>query len=226
MGGARRLLVLMGPPGAGKGTQARRLAAEDGICQISTGDLLRTAVAAGSDLGKQAEGYMKAGELVPDDLILDLVDEELDRPTCAAGAVFDGFPRTVNQAEGLDRLLGRRGETLNEVMGIEVPEAEIVDRLSGRRVCKNCGKMYHLRFSPPREEGRCDACGGALIQRPDDRPETVQRRLAVYREDTRPVLDFYRREGGPEVTPIDGERSIDEVAAEIRRRLGAVGTER
>ncbi len=216
----------MGPPGAGKGTQARRLAAKAGLCQISTGDLLRSAAAEGSDLGKRADEFMKAGELVPDAVVLDLVDEQLGRSACEAGAVFDGFPRTVDQARGLDRILDLRGETLNEVMEIEVPEEEIVDRLSGRRVCKKCGKMYHIRFDPPREDGRCDTCGEALYQRPDDQPETVQRRLAVYREETRPVLDFYRREDGPGVTPIDGNRPIEDVAAEIQRRVDVPGTAR
>jgi adenylate kinase len=220
----RRFLILMGPPGAGKGTQASRIAEDGGLCKISTGDLLRAALAAGSELGRKAEQTMKAGELVSDDVILGLVDEVLDRPECSGGAVFDGFPRTVEQAGGLDDLLEERGEEIGAVVAIEVPEEELVARLSGRRICKNCGKMYHLRFDPPREEGRCDACGGDLYQRPDDRPETVQRRLAVYREETRPVLDWYRRDGGPGVTPIDGDRPIDEVEREIRRRLDATGT--
>lgn len=207
----------MGPPGAGKGTQASRLAEAEGICKISTGDLLREAVAEGSELGRKAEGYMKAGELVPDDLILDLVDEVLDRPVCDAGAVFDGFPRTVEQAEGLGSLLEKRGESLDRVMVIEVPEDELIARLSGRRVCKECGRMYHIRFDPSREEGRCDACGGELVQRPDDRPETIKRRLAVYREETQPVREHYEARG--DVTAIDGDQPIEEVSAEIRDRL-------
>lgn len=214
----------MGPPGAGKGTQARRLAESGGICQISTGDLLRAAQAEGSELGRQAETYMKAGELVPDDVILDLVDEALERPECAGGVVFDGFPRTVEQARDLDRLLERRGEGIDAVVAIEVPEEELVARLSGRRICKKCGMMYHIRFDPPGDEGHCDACGGDLYQRPDDLPETVQRRLAVYRDETRPVLDWYRRDRGPGVTPIDGDRPIAEVEREIRRRLDAAGS--
>lgn len=213
----RLFIVLMGPPGAGKGTQASRLADSEGICKISTGDLLREAVAESSELGREAEGYMKAGELVPDDLILGLVDEVLDRPVCETGAVFDGFPRTVEQAEGLGRSLQKRGESLGRVMVIEVPEGELVARLSGRRVCKSCGKMYHIRFDPPRVEERCDECGGELVQRPDDRPETIKRRLAVYEEETQPVREHYEQRVG--VTVIDGDRGIDEVAAEIRRRL-------
>lgn len=222
---AGRYLIVMGAPGVGKGTQASRLAADQGLCRIATGDLLRAALAAGTPLGREAEGYMKAGELVPDEVVLEMVDEELDRGTCRAGAVFDGFPRTVEQARGLERLLAAREATLDLVLVIEVPEEEIVRRLSGRRVCQNCEKLYHLEFGPPRVEGRCDACGGDLVQRPDDRPETVRRRLAVYREETQPVIDFYERETPVPVTEIDGDRPIDEVAVAIRRQLEKVEVE-
>lgn len=222
MSGGRRHVVLMGPPGAGKGTQTTRVAEAEGLCKISTGDLLREAVAEGTELGRKAEDVMERGELVPDDLILDLVDGVLDSSACAKGAVYDGFPRTVEQAEGLDRLLASRGEGLDRVVVIEVPEDEIVSRLSGRRVCKNCGKLYHIRFDPSAEEGRCDECGGELVQRSDDQPETIRRRLAVYREETAPVLETYEPEPG--VTTIDGDRPIEEVAASIRRALDTVGT--
>lgn len=217
-------MVLMGPPGAGKGTQATRVAEAEGLCKISTGDLLREAVTEGTELGRKAEDIMERGELVPDDLILDLVGRVLDSPACSGGAVYDGFPRTVEQAEGLDRLLESRGERVDHVVVIEVPEDEIVDRLSGRRVCKNCGKLYHIRFDPSAEKGRCDECGGELVQRSDDQPETIRRRLAVYREETAPVLETYEPEPG--VTTIDGDRPIEEVAASIRRALDTVGTER
>jgi adenylate kinase len=160
---------------------------------------------------------MKAGELVSDDVILGLVDEVLDRPECSGGAVFDGFPRTVDQASGLERLLAKRGEALDQVLIIEVPEDEIVRRISGRRVCQTCGKLYHISFGPSRQEGVCDACGGELVQRPDDAPETITRRLAVYAEETAPVREHYSATVG--VTAIDGDQPIDAVMEAIRREL-------
>lgn len=220
---ARRYVVLMGPPGAGKGTQASRVAEAGGMCKISTGDLLREAVAEGTELGKRAERTMKAGELVPDAVILGLVDEVLDRPACDGGAVFDGFPRTVDQARGLEELLAGRGESLDRVVVIEVPEDEVVRRLSGRRVCKKCGKLYHISFDPPRQDGVCDACGSELVQRPDDQSETIMRRLAVYREETAPVREHYA--GATGVSAIDGDQPMDEVAAAIRRELATVDAE-
>lgn len=225
----RRYLILMGAPGAGKGTQAAQLAEDWALCRISTGDLLRSAVAAGTPLGQRAEAVMAAGDLVSDDLILELVEEELGREACAGGAVFDGFPRTLEQAMGLGRLLERRGCTVEQVVVIEVPDTEIVRRLSERRVCESCEKLYHLSFDPPGDDGRCTACGGGLRRRPDDEPETVFRRLDVYREQTQPVIEYYANEGSASqagVVKIDGNRSIDEVAEEIRERLAVVEAER
>lgn len=220
-----RYVIVMGAPGAGKGTQASRVASEEGLCRIATGDLLRAAQADGTPLGKQAESFMKAGELVPDEVILGMVDDELDRGSCAAGAVFDGFPRTVEQARGLGRLLESRKSGLERVLVIEVPEEEVIRRLSGRRVCQNCEKLYHISLDPPKVDGRCDACGGDLVQRPDDRPETIRRRLAVYREETQPVIEYYERETSIPVTEIDGDQSIDEVAGAIRHQLEKVEVE-
>lgn len=219
----KRYLVVMGSPGAGKGTQAVVIAEGLSVCHLSTGELLREALAQGTPLGRQADGYMQAGELVPDDVILGLVDEELDRPSCLSGAVFDGFPRTVEQARGLDELLKERGSSVERVIMIDVPEEEVVRRLSGRRVCTSCDKMYHLSFDPSQEEGRCDACGRDLVQRPDDQPETIKRRLAVYREETEPVLQYYEPRQG--VTQIAGDAPIDVVAATIREHLSVVESE-
>ncbi|MFN2420718.1 MAG: adenylate kinase [Gemmatimonadota bacterium] len=213
--GRRRHVVLMGPPGAGKGTQAGRLATEEGLCRISTGDLLRAAVQAGSELGRVAEGYMTRGELVPDELMLDLVAEELNRPACAAGAVYDGFPRTIEQARALDRILEERGEGVDQVIVIEVPEGELIRRMSGRRVCQNCGKLYHISLLSAGERAVCEGCGGPLVQRADDRPETIQRRLSVHRQETEPVLAYYNERTG--VSAVRGDREIDDVAAAIRR---------
>ena len=218
-------LILLGPPGAGKGTQATFIKERYGIPQISTGDMLRAAVQAGTPLGIVAKRVMDAGHLVSDDIIIGLVQERLREPDCGQGYLFDGFPRTVEQAQGLGRLLEERGARLDRVLVIEVPEEEIVRRISGRRVCQNCEKLYHMSFNPPKVEGRCDACGGELVQRPDDRPDTIRRRLAVYREETQPVIEFYERETSVPVTEIDGDRPIDEVAGVIRRELEAVEVE-
>lgn len=214
----------MGPPGAGKGTQAVRLAEAEGLCRISTGDLLRAALAEGTSLGREAERFMQVGELVPDDVILQMVDEEVDRSACSEGAVFDGFPRTVAQARGLKDLLARRRAELDQVIVLDVPEEEVVRRLSGRRVCKSCEKLYHISFDPPMQDGRCDACGGELTQRPDDRPETIRRRLAVYREETQPVREYYESGAGAPrrgVAEVAGGQSIDAVAVEVRRSVAA-----
>jgi adenylate kinase len=206
-------VIFLGPPGAGKGTQARRAAEHWGVPQIATGDLLRTAVAAGTELGRQAKRHMDAGELVPDQIIIDLAAEVLGRPEARKGFVLDGFPRTVTQAEALDRLLDERGFELDRVVLFRVSEVELIRRLTGRRVCRQCGHTYHLMFSPPKRPGVCDVCGGPLYQRSDDEEATVRRRLAVYERDTQPLVEYYRRRGLLE--EIQAEGSVDQVAAAV-----------
>ena len=208
-------VVLLGPPGAGKGTQARQLAARWGVPQIATGDMLRDAVAQGTALGREAKRYMEAGDLVPDAVIVGLIAERLARPDAVKGFVLDGFPRTVAQAEALDRLLVEHGLRLDRVVLFEVPEAELVTRLSGRRVCRDCGRNYHVQFSPPRVADRCDACGGALQQRADDAEPKVRHRLAVYARDTAPLVEHYRRRGLLET--IAGAGPVETVQAALLR---------
>jgi adenylate kinase len=188
-------VIFLGPPGAGKGTQARRAAARWEVPQIATGDVLREAVAAGTGLGGQAKRYMDAGELVPDAIIIGLAGEVLDRPAARKGFVLDGFPRTLAQAEALARLLEERGLALDRVVLFRIDDADLIARLTGRRVCRQCGRNYHLTFSPPARPGVCDACGGELYQRTDDEEATVRRRLAVYQRDTRPLVEYYRDRG-------------------------------
>jgi adenylate kinase len=188
-------VILLGPPGAGKGTQARQLAARWGVPQIATGDMLREAVAAGTALGREAQRHMDRGELVPDEVMIALVGERLSQPDAKRGFVLDGFPRTAAQAAALGALLEAHGIALDRVVLFEVPEDELLTRLTGRRVCRSCGRNYHVQFSPPRFPGRCDVCGGELYQRSDDEEETVRRRLAVYARDTAPLVEHYRRTG-------------------------------
>ncbi|HEY8393776.1 MAG TPA: adenylate kinase [Thermaerobacter sp.] len=210
--------IFLGPPGAGKGTQAARLAERAGVPQISTGDMLRAAVRAGTPLGLEAKRYMDAGQLVPDDVTIAIVRERLAQDDCRRGFLLDGFPRTVPQAEGLAAALEELGVGLDGVLYFDVPDEVVVERLSGRRVCPECGATYHIRFDPPRESGRCDRCGAALVQRHDDREETVRERLAVYRRQTEPLVDYYRRAGL--LKRVAADRPIQEVEAEIRRLTG------
>jgi adenylate kinase len=210
-------VVLLGPPGAGKGTQARRLAARWSVPQIATGDMLRDAVAHGTPLGLEARRYMDAGELVPDAVIIGLVRERLAQPDGRKGFVLDGFPRTPAQAQALDQLLEAEGTPLDRVVLFEMADEEPVARLSGRLVCRNCGRNYHLTLSPPRVPGRCDACGGELYQRTDDEEATVRRRLAVYARDTRPLVDYYRRRGL--LRTISGSGTMDAVHAGLVKAI-------
>lgn len=209
-------LVLMGPPGAGKGTQGELLVEWLGVPRYSTGDMLRAARREHTALGDKAAPFMDTGELVPDELILGIVEEALDRDHTWDGFVFDGFPRTVEQAEGLDRLLARRARRLDAILSLEAPSEELVQRLSSRRVCIECGEV--ARTTGSGGPGACAACGGRLIQRSDDQPETVRRRLQVYEQETEPVLQWYRASTVP-VFDLDGTGSVEQVHARIRDRL-------
>ncbi|MBW1810640.1 MAG: adenylate kinase [Deltaproteobacteria bacterium] len=188
-------LVLLGPPGAGKGTQAKRLIEKLAIPQISTGDLLRQAVKDETELGLQAKVKMETGELVPDDVVIGMVTQRLAQDDCKAGFILDGFPRAVGQAEALEDLLASVGRGLEHVVSIEVPEEELVRRLTGRRSCPACGAMFHVSFNPPKQSGICDACKGELITRADDNEETIRNRISVFRQQTEPLKDFYQAKG-------------------------------
>jgi adenylate kinase len=207
-------LILLGPPGAGKGTQAKRLEERHGFVQLATGDMLRRAVASGSPVGQRVKAIMEAGELVPDDIIIQMIAERIAQPESARGFILDGFPRTVPQAEALDAMLAEHGQKLDHVILLKVDEAALVDRISGRFSCAKCGASYHERYNRPKIEGRCDVCGDTeFVHRADDRPEAVATRLAAYRNQTAPILPYYRARGI--LRSIDGMADIDEVTREI-----------
>ncbi len=188
-------IILLGPPGAGKGTIAKVLTQFDGSVQISTGDILRAAVAAGTDLGKKAEATMKAGDLVTDDLIMGIMEERLKQDDCKAGYLLDGFPRTIPQAQALKILLDKMGEKLDCALELDIARDVIIDRLTTRRTCTQCGEIYNIKFKPPKQEGICDVCGGNIVQRDDETEEAIKNRLQVYSDQTAPLVDFYRNEG-------------------------------
>lgn len=208
---------MLGPPGAGKGTQARMLQEALGVPQVSTGDMLREAQHNGSELGHAARRYMEAGELVPDAVVIGLVEERLATSDCAQGFILDGFPRTVPQAQALDQLLAVHGPALDAVVAVEVPEGELIRRLSGRLVCRPCGAMFHTELNPPAQAGRCDRCGGELYQREDDQPDRIAVRLALYAREIAPLEAFYRTVGL--LRPVAGTGSRDDVFGRIRATL-------
>lgn len=210
-------LILLGPPGAGKGTQAEKVAERYRIPHVSTGGMFRAALQEGTPLGLEARKFMEAGELVPDEVTIGIVRERLGRPDSTRGFVLDGFPRNVAQAEVLDYILSEAGKKLDAVVNIEVGEREIVERMTGRRTCRECGAVYHLKFNPPKDPSVCPSCGGELYQRDDDREETVLNRLKVYKVHTEPLLGYYARRGL--LVSVDGERSISEILDDICMKL-------
>ena len=211
-------LILLGPPGAGKGTQAKMMVEAYGIPQISTGDMLRAAVKNQTELGMEAKKYMDAGGLVPDEVVIGLVRERLSEDDCAKGFMLDGFPRTVPQAEELDKVLAGLNKGIDHVVSIEVPNEELMGRLTGRRTCKACGSGFHMVFDPPKQDGACDKCDGELYQRDDDNEETVGNRLKVYEDQTKPLIDYYSGKGL--LRPIDGVGGIPEIFERIKGLLG------
>lgn len=208
-------LIFLGPPGAGKGTQARALADAWGVPQIATGEMLRAAVAAGTPLGREARRIMETGALVSDDVIVGLIAERLREPDAGGGFILDGFPRTLGQAEALDRLLKDLGQSLDAVVYFEVAEGELLRRLTGRRLCRQCQTAFHLVSAPPRRPGLCDRCEGELYQRDDDSEGTVRKRLEVYARQTAPLLDYYRGRGL--LATVSGEGAVDTIGAAVRR---------
>ena len=210
--------VLLGPPGAGKGTQAVRLVEKYEIPHISTGDIFRKNIKEGTELGKKAQEYMNAGALVPDELVVDLVKDRLQQDDCKNGFLLDGFPRTIFQAEKLDEFLSESNQKMDIVINLKVEKEALIKRLTGRRVCKDCGASYHIVNIPPKKEGVCDICGGELIQRQDDNIETVENRINVYEEQTAPLIGYYKEAGS--LVDFDGEASLDEVFDAIVQAIG------
>jgi adenylate kinase len=211
-------LILMGPPGGGKGTQAKRIQELHNVPQLSTGDMLRAAVAAGTEVGKQAKAVMEAGKLVSDDLIVAMIAERIDLPDCGKGFILDGFPRTVPQAEALDKLLKSKGVKLDAVIEVRVPDERLIERITGRFTCAKCGEGYHDKFKQPKTAGVCDVCGGTqFTRRADDNAETVKSRLKAYHEQTAPLLPYYQKQGLLKV--VDGDRDMNVVTADLEAIL-------
>lgn len=213
-------IVLLGPPGAGKGTQAKAICEALSIPHVSSGDIFREHLSKQTELGKLADGYIKCGQLVPDDVTIRMIGDRLKEPDCANGALLDGFPRTIPQAQALDDLLAKVGANVKPVISLEVPADVLVERLSGRWTCPACGRVYHEKHNPPRQAGICDVDGTPLIQRPDDRPETVRQRIEVYRAQTEPLIDYYRQKDV--LVRVDGTQSIEAVKQEMLSVLAGV----
>ena len=212
-------IIMLGAPGAGKGTQAKKIAAKYGIPHISTGDVFRANIKNGTELGKKAKTYMDQGLLVPDELVVDLVVDRVNQDDCTNGYVLDGFPRTIPQAEALTEALEKMGQKVDFAIDVNVPDENIVKRMGGRRACVTCGATYHMVYAPTKKEGICDTCGGELILRDDDKPETVQKRLNVYHDQTQPLIDYYTSQGI--LGTVDGTVDIDDVFRAITEFLGA-----
>jgi adenylate kinase len=214
------IIVLLGPPGAGKGTQARQIQERYGLPQISTGDLFRAAMGGESPLGRSVKGYIESGRLVPDEVTSAVVAERIAEPDCAKGFMLDGFPRTLPQAQALDALLAARGLPLDAVLYFDVSDEVAIERLSGRRMCSQCNANYHVRHMPPKQAGRCDRCGSALTQRPDDKPDTIRKRLQVYAQQTHALVEEYDRRGV--LYRIASDQAPDEVAASVAAMLDKI----
>lgn len=212
-------IIMLGAPGAGKGTQAKMLSERYGIPHISTGDIFRMNIKNNTELGQKAKGYMDAGQLVPDELVVDLVVDRIKAKDCMKGFILDGFPRTIPQAEALDYALNNQNEKIDYAINVDVPDENIIRRMSGRRACVGCGATYHLVYNPTKKEGVCDVCGEKLILRDDDKPETVQKRLNVYHEQTQPLIDYYTNAGI--LKTVDGTVDIEDVFGAIVEILGA-----
>ena len=210
-------IIMLGAPGAGKGTQAKKIAAKYEIPHISTGDIFRANIKNGTELGKKAKTYMDQGLLVPDELVVDLVVDRVNQDDCTKGYVLDGFPRTIPQAEALDAALEKMGQKIDYAIDVDVPDENIINRMSGRRACVDCGATYHIVYAPTKKENICDNCGGGLILRDDDKPETVKKRLDVYHEQTQPLIDYYTKAGA--LRTVDGTIDIDDVFAAIVKIL-------
>lgn len=212
-------IIMLGAPGAGKGTQAKKIAEKYGIPHISTGDIFRANIKGGTELGMKAKSFMDQGQLVPDDVTIGMLLDRISETDCEGGYVLDGFPRTIPQAESLTRALEARGEKMDYAVDVDVPDAAIVERMSGRRACLSCGATYHVVYNAPAVENVCDACGEALVLRDDDEPETVQKRLTVYHDQTQPLIEYYQKAGI--LVTVDGTKDLNQVFKDITAVLGA-----